>query len=80
MANKLYIIVKRGVFIRGIAGITDSRERADLWIKTLKADENDDYHSFEALPFVLNEMVDDPEKASERSDEVLSPYERMRNK
>ena len=78
MSDKLYISVKRGVFIQGIAGITNSYERAKLWTKFLKYAERDNYHSFEILSFNLNEMVVDLERAAERSDEVLPPHERMK--
>lgn len=54
---KIYVVFRQGVFRHECGGIFSSLDAAEACAQQLIASEDDDYHRYEVVPFVLDEVT-----------------------
>jgi len=55
---ELFVVVRMGVYDRGIVGVYDNADLAYQGFIEAKKHENDEYHNFEIRKYELNKTID----------------------
>jgi hypothetical protein len=55
--NKMYVVIRCGIYIRGIFGICDNVLNAKKIIENAKSKEDDDYHDFYIIEIDTNKEI-----------------------
>lgn len=53
---KIYVVIRRGVYLQGIVGVFDNEEKATSAMNLCKKHEPDNYHSFSIIETELNKL------------------------
>lgn len=61
MTDTVYLVLRHGVYIRGVVAVCTTREKAEKAVEFAKGLERDNYHDFEIHEVVLDRSLVNPD-------------------